>query len=199
MKVRHFYGGVENCVWTLCFSNTFNNQLKWKYNWKFDQNSSQTTITVQSVYQFSSSVRCFVFLSSETIIERGALQYVIKPFLYCDLFKASARAKKKKKKRKTFSLRVMSKYRPLFWRTNFQTIWSRKEEKSLTNYCQSNRTLGLCYAILLFVFKEQLRTRIVQLISINIHFNIYIKLIESSSSNYFHRKIGFSSSGLFIN
>ena len=26
------------------------------------------------------------------LLERGALQYVIKPFLYCDLFKASARA-----------------------------------------------------------------------------------------------------------
>ena len=64
-----------------------------KYNWKFDQNSSQTTITVQtvqSVYQFSSFVSsvCYslLLLSSEYCHERGALQFVIIPSLYCDLF-----------------------------------------------------------------------------------------------------------------
>ncbi len=55
--------------------------------------------------QFIGSVRFVSLLFSETIIERGALQYVIKPFLYCDLFKVSARAKKKKKKEKHLSLK----------------------------------------------------------------------------------------------
>jgi hypothetical protein len=98
--------------------------------------------------QFISSVRFDSFVVIVYIkkpltsirIERGALQYVIKPFLYCDLFKASARAEKEKRKT--------------------------------------------------FVFKEKLRTRIVQLISINVYFNFNLQL---------HRKIGFSNSGLFVN
>ena len=58
--------------------------------------------------QFISSVRFDSFVVIVYIkkpltsirIERGALPYVIKPFLYCDLFKASARAKRKEKKEK---------------------------------------------------------------------------------------------------
>ena len=69
---------------------------------KQSQDSQNHNLQSNQVHiSISSSVRQFVVLllfivSSETIIERGALQYVIKPFLYCDLFKASARAKKRK-------------------------------------------------------------------------------------------------------
>ena len=53
-----------------------------------------TTITFRSfVRQFI--VHCYC-CHQNIVIERGALQYVIKPFLYCDLFKASARAEKEK-------------------------------------------------------------------------------------------------------
>ena len=82
---------------------TFNNQLKWKIQLKIRSKQFKTVHKLQLQFnQFISSVRFVSLLlfivSSETIIERGALQYVIKPFLYCDLFKASARAKKKEKK-----------------------------------------------------------------------------------------------------
>jgi len=78
---------------------------KWKNNWKFDQNSSQTTITitVQSVQslcrfvRFISSLLLLLLSSNKKRKRGGALPYVIKPFLYCDLFKASARAKRKEK------------------------------------------------------------------------------------------------------
>ncbi len=68
------------------------------------ENSIKTVHKLQLQFnqfnQFISSV-CFVslllFIVWEKKIERGALQFVIKPFLYCDLFKASARAKKEKK------------------------------------------------------------------------------------------------------
>jgi hypothetical protein len=81
---------------------------KWKNNWKIDQNSSQTTITitVQSVQslcrfvRFISSLLLLLLSSNKKRKRGGALPYVIKPFLYCDLFKASARAKKKRKKEK---------------------------------------------------------------------------------------------------
>ena len=102
------------------------------YNLRTTINNSQS---VQSFCSISLSVLQFVVFVyikkplTSIRIERGALQYVIKPFLYCDLFKASARAEKEKRKT--------------------------------------------------FVFKEKLRTRIVQLISINVNVNVYFNIYSN--------------------
>ena len=77
--------------------------------WNCDQNTSEKTVTRLTksqftihftVSQFSSSVCCFVYIgmpkrrNKKVPTTRGVLHHVIIPFLYCDLFEASAQAKK---------------------------------------------------------------------------------------------------------
>ncbi len=104
------------------FMDVFNIKLKPKYKWKrikkpHNSQSVQSFCTIS----FSSSVRCFCL-------------------------------HQKKKKHwhqwtELCSLRVTAKYRPLFWRTNFQTIWLRKEKKSWMFCCQNNRTSELFFVL----------------------------------------------------
>jgi hypothetical protein len=90
---------------------------------KQSQSSQKSQFTIHfTVSQFSSSVCCFVYIGvpkrrkKKVPTTRGVLHHVIIPFLYCDLFKASAQAKK-----------------------HFQTF-------SFFVRCVSQQNTGLCFA-----------------------------------------------------
>jgi hypothetical protein len=81
-------------------SDIFNSQLKWKYNWKFDQNSSQTTITitVQSVRSFRQFIVIVVIKR-----KRGVRYHTLSsPFFTVTYSKLAHGPKEKKRKEKHF-------------------------------------------------------------------------------------------------
>jgi len=164
----------------------FNIKLKPKYKWKRIKKPRNSQFTISSislsVCQFVSSL--FLFTSKRPLTSMEWL---------C-------------------SLRVTAKYRPLFCRANFQTIWLRKEKKSGTFCCQINQTSELYYG----PKKEKkknicqrkatyedrttyLHQRLLQhRINLQLHRKINLQLHRKINLQL-HRKIGFSNSGLFVN
>ena len=64
---------------------------------RFTNYNYSSIVSVSLSIRFVSSLFIVIVVIERTIViktkERGALPFVIKPFLYCDLFKASAQAK----------------------------------------------------------------------------------------------------------
>jgi hypothetical protein len=176
---------------------TFNNQLKWKYNWKSDQKQfTNYNYNYVSFVSFVSSL--FIVIVVIRILSSKGVRYntLSYPRFILICFKlAHITSHWILTSMDWFrSLRVPTKYRPLFCRANFQTIWLRKNKKSWTFCCQNNRTSELYYVrgfLRQWTSNCEDYTTYLHLHQINLHRIIFTKL--------FHQKIGFSSSGLFIN